>query len=54
MVAGENSILPVKRTFKSGSHEGRYFYPEADHPSSLLFTHCLTLLPTLHTQAMAN
>jgi len=26
MVADENNILPIKQTFKSGSHEGRYFY----------------------------
>jgi len=26
MIADENIILRVKQTFKSGSHEGRYFY----------------------------
>ena len=49
MVAGDNSILPAKRTFKSGSHEGRYFYQQGKS-SLFLFGlhtqvfHCLSLL----------
>ena len=38
MAAGENSILPVKQTFKSVSHEGRYFYQQG---RSSLFLFCL-------------
>jgi len=38
MAADENSILPIKQTFKSGSHEGRYFYQQG---RSSLFLFCL-------------
>ena len=49
MVADENSIPLVKQTFKSGSHEGCYFYQQG-RSSLFLFGlhtqvfHCLSLL----------
>ena len=39
MVADENNIPPIKQTFKSGSHEGRYFYQQVRSSLFLFYLH---------------
>ena len=52
MVAGENSILPVKRTFKSGSHEGRYFYQQGRSSLFLFGLHTFMYFTVCHCLLM--